>query len=96
VNHTDIEFEPDESFEFKLTPNPKGRNEFKLDADSVTLFTREYFFDRFNSRESELNIENTKLQEISKPLDDETLAHRIKVMSTFFEQTVALPLIGQC
>lgn len=87
VNHTDIEFEADGSFEIKLTPNPKGKNEFKLDTDAVTLFTREYFFDRFNSRESELSIENTKQQEISNPLDDETLASRIKVMSTFFEQT---------
>jgi hypothetical protein len=87
INHTNIEFEEDGSFEIKLTPNPKGKNEFKLDADSVNLFTREYFFDRFNSRESDLCIENTKETEIPKPLDDATLAHRIKVMSTFFEQT---------
>lgn len=87
VNHTDIEFEPDGSFEIKLTANPKGKNEFKLDKNAVTLFTREYFFDRFNSRESDLSIENTKPKETSKPLSDEALADRIKVMSTFFEQT---------
>ena len=87
INHTDIEFEPDGSFEIKLTSDPKGKNEFKLDNDAVSLFTREYFFDRFNSRESDLSIENTKSQEISKPLSDEALAHRIQVMSTFFEQT---------
>lgn len=87
VNHTDIEFEEDGSFEIKFTPDPKGKNEFKLDADSVTLFTREYFFDRFNSRESELSIINTKEHGVPKPLDDEELARRIKVMATFFEQT---------
>ena len=87
INHTQIEFEADGSFKIKLTPNPQGKNEFKLDADAVNMFTREYFFDRFNSRESELHIENLKPQLASKPLSDEELARRIKVMSTFFEQT---------
>ncbi|MCK4568718.1 MAG: DUF1214 domain-containing protein [Bacteroidales bacterium] len=87
VNHRDIEFEADGSFEIKFTPDPKGKNEFKLDEDAVTLFTREYFFDRPNSTESELCIENTRQHAPSKPLDDEELARRIKVMATFFEQT---------
>jgi hypothetical protein len=87
INHTQIEFDEDGSFEIKLTPNPNGKNEFKLDADSVNLFTREYFFDRFNSRESELSIENLKPQPLAKPLSDEELAKRIRVMATFFEQT---------
>jgi len=87
VNHTDILFEPDGSFEIKFTPDPKGKNEFKLDGDSVTLFTREYFFDRPNSMESELSIENTLHHEAPEPLDDEELARRIRVMATFFEQT---------
>lgn len=87
VNHTDIDFEPDGSFEIKFTPDPKGKNEFKLDEDAVTLFTREYFFDRPNSTESELEIINTREQEAPNPLDDDELAHRIRVMATFFEQT---------
>lgn len=87
VNHRDIEFEADGSFEIKFTSDPKGKNEFKLDEDAVTLFTREYFFDRPNSTESELHIENTRQHEPSKPLDDEELARRIKVMAIFFEQT---------
>ena len=87
VNHTDIEFEPDGSFEIKFTPDPKGKNEFKLDEDAVTLFTREYFFDRPNSKESELSVENTKHHDIPGPLNDEELARRIRIMATFFEQT---------
>jgi hypothetical protein len=87
VNHTNIEFEDDGSFEIKFTPDPKGKNEFKLDADSVTLFTREYFFDRFNSHESDLTILNTRQQDPPKPMNDEELAKRIQVMRTFFEQT---------
>jgi len=86
INHRDIEFEPDGSFEIKLTPNPKGKNEFKLESDSAHMFTREYFFDKFNSRESDLTIENLKPQEVPKPMDDAELAKRIRKMRTFFEQ----------
>ena len=46
VNHRDIEFAEDGTFEIRLTPEPKGVNEFRIDPDSVSLFTREYFFDR--------------------------------------------------
>lgn len=87
VNHRDIEFEEDGSFEIKFTPNPEGKNEFKLDENAVTLFTREYFFDRPNSTESELHIENVYQQEPPLPLGDDELARRIRVMATFFEQT---------
>ena len=86
INHRQIEFDEDGSFEIKLTPNPHGKNEFKLDEDVVNMFTREYFFDRFNSRESDLHIENISDTEIKKALNDDELAARIKVMSTFFEQ----------
>ena len=87
INHNRIYFEEDGSFEIKLTPNPQGPNEFKLHEDVVNMFTREYFFDRFNSRESDLQIENLKPQETARPITDEELADRIKVMATFFEQT---------
>jgi len=87
INHTNIEFEEDGSFEIKFTRKPNGKNEFKLDVDAVTLFTREYFFDRFNSRESDLTILNTRQHEPPAPLSDEELAKRIQVMRTFFEQT---------
>ena len=87
VNHNDIVFEADGRFEIKFTPNPSGKNEFKMDKDSVTLFTREYFFDRPNSKESELAIINTRAHELPGPLGDEELARRIRVMATFFEQT---------
>ena len=87
VNHTDIEFEDDGSFEIKFTPSPNARNEFMLDEDAVTLFTREYFFDRPNSKESDLSIINTKQYDAPGPLGDEELARRIRVMANFFEQT---------
>ena len=86
INHRQIEFENDGSFKIKLTPNPQGKNEFKLHEDVVNMFTREYFFDRFNSTESELHIKNLTPQTKRIPLSDEALAERIKVMSTFFEQ----------
>ena len=80
INHRDIEFEDDGSFLIKLTPNPKGENEFKIDEDSVTLFTREYFFDRPSSRESELEISLVDPKAAPVPLTDEQLARRIRTM----------------
>ena len=86
INHTRIHFDDDGRFEIKLTKNPSGPNEYLLDKDAVTLFTREYFFDRFNSRESELSIECIPAKK-NAPLTDDELARRIRVMTTFFEQT---------
>lgn len=87
INHTRIEFEEDGSFEIKLTANPQGKNEFKLHDDVVNMFTREYFYDRFNSTESLLQIKNITPQEKSKPLDDDELSRRINILNTFFEQS---------
>lgn len=90
INHRHIEFDDDGSFHIKLTSNPNGKNEFKMDKDVVNMFTREYFFDRFNSTESELKIENITPIGKSKPMPDEELARRIEVMATFFQQTTWL------
>ena len=87
VNQRDIAFAEDGSFEIKLTPNPNGPNEFRIDPDAVTLFTREYFFDRPNSRESRLSIENVAAQPKAMPLTDEQLARRIRTMAMFFQCT---------
>ena len=87
VNHRDIEFADDGSFEILLTPDPQGANEFRIDPDSVTLFTREYFFDRFSSRESVLNIRNVEPQPAALPLNDAQLARRIRNMAMFFQCT---------
>ena len=86
INHKQIEFDSDGSFTIKLTPNPQGKNEFKLHDDVVNLLTREYFFDRKNSTECEMVITNISPKQTRTPLSDEALADRISVMSTFFEQ----------
>ena len=87
VNHRDITFADDGTFEVLLTPNPAGPNEFPIDPDSVTLFTREYFFDRPASRESVLSIRNVSSQPPALPLDDAELARRIRNMAMFFQCT---------
>ena len=51
------------------------------------MFTREYFFDRFNSQESTISIENISPKETISPLTDAELSRRIQVMTTFFEQS---------
>ena len=89
INHRDIQFGKDGSFEIRLTPDPGpgNPNEFKLEPDSVNMFTREYFFDRPNSTESELSITNTNPQPPGMPLTDEQLARHIRTMAMFFQCT---------
>jgi hypothetical protein len=55
INHTHIEFEEDGSFEIKLTPDPKGKNEFQLDADKRGWGTMDniYCFGRFRLEQNE-------------------------------------------
>ncbi len=87
INHRDIKFESDGCFEIKLTQNPQGANEFKIDPDSVTMFSREYFFDRPNSTESRLHIENTNPHPKPRPLNDADLATRIRTITNFIQGT---------
>ena len=89
INHRDMVFASDGTFEVVLTPNPNpdNPNEFKIDQDAVTLFTREYFFDRFNSTESELSIECVGNDQPALPFTDQQLARRIRTMTTFFTCT---------
>ena len=90
VNHRDIDFAEDGSFEIRFTPKPNGANEFPIDPDSVTLFTREYFFDRAAGRESVLSIRNASPQPPALPLGDAALARRIRSMAMFFQCTTWL------
>ena len=87
VNHRDIRFDEEGRFEIRLTPNPGDANQFRIDPDSVTLFSREYFFDRPSSTESILQIENSAPQPKALPLDDAQLARRIRTMANFFQGT---------
>jgi hypothetical protein len=87
INHRDIEFNVDGTFEIKLAQSPNGKNEFKLHENSVSLFTREYFFDPNTAIESEIEIINPRAPEVKGPLNDEELAQRIQRMTTFFDQT---------
>lgn len=87
INHRDIDFKEDGTFEIKLTQNPNGKNEFRLHDNSVSLFTREYFFDPKTAIESVLEITNTKVPAVTGPLNDDELALKINRMKTFFDQT---------
>ena len=89
INHNHIQFGKDGSFEIKLCPDPdpENPNEFKLEPDSVNLFTREYFFDRPSSTESELSIVNTNPQPPALPLTDAQLAQHIRTIAMFFQCT---------
>lgn len=96
INHRDIHFDPDGRFEIRLTPNPTSERDFMLDKDVSVLFTREYFFDRANSHESVIRIENASSQAESLPLGDKQLAERIQDITSFVQcttQIAPLPIV---
>ncbi|MEM6724113.1 MAG: hypothetical protein AAF598_08745, partial [Bacteroidota bacterium] len=90
VNHTHIEFAEDGSFEFILSPNPSGPNEYLLEEDANGLITREYFFDRPSAIPAELKIEVLDFDGRPQPITDEELATRIQAAKTFMAATYAM------
>jgi len=89
INHRRIEFEDDGRFEILLTPDePQGPNQFQLTPDSVTLFSREYFYDPATMQEAELEIENANPPAAPGPVTDEELARRFEAVANFVEQTL--------
>ncbi len=90
INHRQVEFAEDGSFEITLTPNPQKDQEFKLDEDSVAIITREYFFRPFESKRGDFKIENVNPPEAPQPITDEELALRLKAVTTFIEHNTRM------
>lgn len=90
INHNNIEFDDDGGFEIVLSPEPNGKNEFKLDEDAVCIISREYFTDPRAAMEAELYIFNTSEHPEPGPLSDAELAGRIHTVATFVQSTMHL------
>ena len=91
VNHTQIEFEEDGSFELFFGPDePDEPNHFTVGPRSVCLITREYYFDRRNDDIAELHIENTNDVPAPGLLTDDDLAAKFEAVTTFLSQTCAI------
>jgi hypothetical protein len=91
INHTQIEFGDDGSFEIFLGPEePDAPNRFEMGARAVCIISREYYFDRTHDRLAELRIENTSAIEAPTPESDEGLAKKLEAVANFVNQTAAV------
>ena len=91
VNHTQIAFDEDGSFELFVGPDgPNTPNHFSVGPRSVCLITREYYFDRNSDRIAELRIENTADVPPPTPISDQELADKIRAATNFVNQTCAI------
>jgi len=91
VNHTEIDFEDDGSFELFIGPDePDEPKHFKMGPRAVCVITREYYFDRDNERHAELRIENTAVIPAPGPLTDSILAEQFRTVTNFVTQTTAM------
>jgi hypothetical protein len=93
VSQRDIRFAPDGSFEVGLGPEPPpggGAGWVRLDPDAVCVISREYFADRRTARPGHFTIEAVVPAAPPSPLDDATLARRLRAVATFIRATIAV------
>jgi hypothetical protein len=91
INHTQIEFTEDGSFELFVGPDePDGSNRFRIGPRAVCLISREYYFDRHDDRLAELHIENQNEVPAPGPETDGSLAGKLEAVTNFVSQTAAM------
>jgi hypothetical protein len=91
VNHTQMDFSDDGSYEIFIGPDePDKPNHFKMDPRGVCVISREYYFDRDNDRLADVHIENTADIPAPGPETDATLAEKFRTVANFVTQTTAM------
>ncbi len=91
VNHTDIDFEPDGSFEIFLGPNePDQPNHFRIGPRAVCAISREYYFNRGRDRPAWFAIENAAEVAPPDPETDASLSEKFRAVCNFVMQTTAV------
>lgn len=91
VNHTQIDFADDGSFEIFIGPDePDEPNRFRIGPRAVCIISREYYFHRANDRPAEIHVENTSDVEPPQPETDLTLGSKLEAVANFVNQTAAM------
>src|SRR5205823_5835236 len=98
LSQRDLTFAPDGSFTLLLAPaRPPGLTGdwVRLDPDAVCVISREYFTDPRTARPARFAIAALTPAPPPPPLDDVTLARRLRAVATFVRETLAIvPLPG--
>jgi hypothetical protein len=93
VSQRDITFGADGRFTLVLAPERRPGHPgdwVKVDPDAVCVITREYFAEPRDARPARFTIEALDPVAAPPPLDDATLARRLRAVATFIRETLAI------
>jgi hypothetical protein len=83
LEHTELEINPDGSFEIILSRSKKGKNWLKLDDETGLVIVRQTFSDRFKEVPAELIIENLDGRRSPDPITPLMIDEGLKTASLF-------------
>ena len=90
VNHTEMDFGDDGSYEIFIGPDePDKPNHFKMDPRGVCVISREYYFDRDHDQLADVHIENTADIPPPGPETDASLSQKLRSVANFVNETAA-------
>jgi hypothetical protein len=93
VSQRDLTFGADGTFALVLAPEPRPGHAgdfVLLEPDAVCVISREYFTEPREARPSRFTIEPLDMVPPPPPLDDATLARRLRAVATFVRETLAI------
>jgi len=83
LEHREMKFEPDGSFEIMLTPEPSGVNWLKIESETTMLMVRQTFLNRFAETAAEVTIENMDGRMAPDPITPAMIDEGLKTASMF-------------
>jgi hypothetical protein len=83
LDHTDMNYEPDGSFEVILSKNKRGKNWLRMEEESGLVIVRQTFLNRFEEVPAELHIENFDGRQSPDPIKPEMVDEGLKTAGMF-------------
>lgn len=83
LEHKDIQFEADGSFEVILSKTPKGKNWLKIEAETSMLMVRQTFLKRKEEAPAEMEIENLDGRKAPQPINPKLVDEGLKMAGLF-------------
>ena len=83
LEHSELEINPDGTFEIILSKEKKEKNWLKIEEETGLVIVRQTFFDRFTEIPAELSIENLDGRKAPDPINPELIDKGLNTASLF-------------